>query len=98
MMTDAQFGILIGVITSSMAGLVTVIKWSVTQLTKALDGNTKAHLDSVRAMTEMSTKLDFVYKATGRVQDFIKEEISGVHEVAEEKPLKIRVKTSPGER
>lgn len=95
-MTDAQFTILIATITSGMGGLVAVIKWSVTQLTKALDGNTKAHLESVRAMTEMSTKLDFVYRATGKVEDFIKEEISAVHGI-EDKP-KIRAKSSPGER
>jgi len=42
----------------------------------------------------MSTKLDFVYRATGKVEDFIKEEISAVHE---DRP-KTRMKSSPGER
>lgn len=96
-MTDAQFNVLIGVIAAGLGGLATVIKWSVSILTKSLDTNTQAHLESVKVMTAMSTKLDFVYQATGKVDQFIKEEISGVHDTDDVRRLS-RAKTNPGER
>lgn len=110
-MTDAQFGVLISTLVAFGGGLVGVIKWSVSRLTSALDNNTKAHLDSVKAMTEMSTKLDFVYRATGKVEDFIKEEISQNYDVPPDTipppeprhrrmitPRFVRPKTEPGEK
>ena len=107
-MTDAQFTILVSVIGAGLSGMVGVLKWAVTRLTKSLDTNTQAHLASVKAMTEMSTKLDFVYNATAKVEDFIKEEISGVHSVPDEvtpverkskgQYFQSRAKTNPGER
>jgi len=94
-MTDAQFNVLIAVIGAGLGGLATVIKWSVGVLTKSLDSNTQAHLKSVEEMTKMSTKLDFVYHGIGKVDEFIKEEKSGVHDV-EDVRRKIRPKTNPG--
>jgi hypothetical protein len=74
MMTDGQFGALLSVIGTIGASIVGIIKWSVTRLTAALDGNTAAHLKSVEAMTVMSTKLDFVYNASKDVKDFVHEQ------------------------
>ena len=96
-MEDWQFKILIGTITVGLGGIAAAIKWSVTTLTGSLDRNTAAHLESVKAMTVMSTKLDFVYNVTGKVEDFIKEERSGVHEVPVETSHK-RIKTNPPTR
>lgn len=106
-MNDTQFGILIATITAGLGGLVGVIKWSVGVLTTSLNLNTSAHLKSVEAMTVMSTKLDFVYQASGKVDDFLRDELSAAHGVAEEKhekakkmrtgPWPIRPKTDPGE-
>lgn len=79
-MTDVQFGALLAVLGTIGASIVGIIKWSVTRLTSALDGNTTAHLKSVEAMTVMSTKLDFVYNASREVKDFVVEERSGVHD------------------
>lgn len=92
-MTDAQFNILIATIAAGLGGLATVIKWSVGVLAKSLDANTKAHLDSVKTMTEVSTKMDFVYKATGRVDEFIREEASGVHDTNPREPRELREAT-----
>lgn len=109
-MTDAQFTILVSVIGSGLAGLIGIVKWAVTRLSSALDNNTAAHLKSVEEMTRMSTKLDFVYQATGRVDDFVREEISGAVSVEVpqddtpvDKPMRPpgryhkRFKSSPGE-
>lgn len=105
-MTDAQFGILIAAITGGLGSLAAVIRWSVSQLTKALDNNTQAHLSSVKAMTEMSTKLDFVYDATGKVDNFIRRETSDVYDTREMREITPRrgqyhhlrrPKTEPGE-
>lgn len=110
-MTDAQFGVLISTLLAFGGGLVGVIKWSVSRLTTALDSNTKAHLDSVKAMAEMSTKLDFVYRATGKVDDFIREEISQNYDVPPDTippqqelkhrritPRFVRPKSEPGDK
>ncbi len=87
-MDNAQFAALLSVLGVFGASLVGVIKWSVTRLTGALDGNTKAHLESVKAMTEMSTKLDFVYNQANAVREFVTEERSGVHDVPDESKKK----------
>lgn len=101
-MTDGQFNVLIAAIISGLGALAGVIRWSVTTLTKSLDANTTAHLKSVEAMTAMGVKLDFVYQATGRVDDFIKEERSGVVEVESpperKSQPKYRAKSEPGVR
>jgi len=83
LMSDGQFAALMTVLGGIGTSIVAIIKWSVTRLTVALDGNTAAHLKSVEAMTVMSTKLDFVYNASREVKDFVVEERSGVHEVTE---------------
>lgn len=88
-MTDIQFGALLTVLASIGASIVGIIKWSVTRLTTALDGNTSAHLKSVESMTVMSTKLDFVYQQVGAVKDFVVEERSGVHDA------EVHVKKTP---
>jgi len=90
-MSDGQFAALMTVLGAIGTSIVAIIKWSVTRLTVALDGNTSAHLRSVEAMTIMSTKLDFVYNASRDVRDFVTEERSGVHEVPEE----VRQKKTP---
>lgn len=110
-MTDAQFGVLISTLLAFGGGLVGVIKWSVSRLTTALDNNTKAHLDSVKSMTEMSTKLDFVYNATGRVDEFVREEISQNYDMPPDSippveipkhrritPRFVRPKSEPGDK
>lgn len=79
-MEDGQFAALLSVLGAIGASIVGIIKWSVTRLTMALDGNTAAHLKSVESMTVMSTKLDFVYHQVGAVKDFVVEERSGVHD------------------
>lgn len=79
-MTDGQLAALLSVLSAIGASLVAVVKWSVTRLTTALDSNTNAHLESVKKMTEVSTKMDFVYQASRDVRDFVTEERSGVHD------------------
>jgi len=83
-MENWQFTILISAVTGGLGGLIKAITWSVKRLTAALDSNTQAHFDSVKAMTRMSTQLDFVYQATGRVDEFIKEETSKNYEINED--------------
>lgn len=83
-MTDAQFAILVSVVGGGLTGLIGMLRWAVNRLSGALDGNTAAHLKNAEAMAAMSTKLDFVYQATGKVEDFIKEEISGVTVAADD--------------
>jgi len=79
-MTDGQLAALLSVLSAIGASIVAVLKWAVGRLTNALDTNTKAHLDSVAKLTEVSTKMDFVYSASREVKDFVTEERSGVHE------------------
>lgn len=79
-MSDGQFAALLSVLATIGASIVGILKWAVTRLTTALDENTKAHLNSVTKLTEVSTKMDFVYNASREVRDFVTEERSGVHE------------------
>lgn len=77
-MDNSQFAALLSAVTVGLGAIAGVIRWSVSTLAKALDRNTDAHLESVKSMTVMATKLDFVLQVTGKVDDFIKEETSKV--------------------
>jgi len=92
-MTDGQLAALLSVLSAIGASIVAILKWSVTRLTAALDTNTQAHLKSVEKMTEVSTKMDFVYEASREVKDFVTEERSGVHEAPT--PVEIRPRKHP---
>ena len=94
-MTDTQFGALMAAITGFAASLVATLRWAVNRLTKALDTNSESHLKSAEAMAVMSTKLDFVYGATAKVQEFVQEERSGVHDAAYEESAPVQI---PGKR
>jgi hypothetical protein len=98
MMSDAQFATLISVIGVGLSLIGAAIKWAVGRLVASLDKNTEAHLTNAKAMTEMSTKLDFVYNATGKVDQFMREEVSAVHDAADETPRMKRERTPVGRR
>lgn len=66
-MSDAQFGILIATLGTFLSGLIGMLKWSATRITKAIDDNTTSNLRDADAkvklaeqMAVLSTKIDGV--------------------------------------
>lgn len=87
MMENWQLGAMATAIVGGLGAIAKVIQWAAKRfflildnntktLSESLDRNTSAHLESVKEMSRMSAKLDYIYQATGRVDEFIKEETS----------------------
>lgn len=88
-MTDNQFYALLTVLGTGLAGIGAAIRFSVGRVVKALDLNSTAMLDNTKSNAILSTKIDTITtyvqgrsRVSSDVKEFIREEISGVHEAA----------------
>lgn len=88
-MSDAQFGVLIALLSSLGAAIIGMGKWAVTQITDVVKDNSKSHREAAEAhkhsaekFAELSTKVQFAFDASQKVNDKLVEESSGVHHAA----------------
>lgn len=88
-MTDTQFYVLITVLGTGLAGVGAAIRFSVNRVVKALDLNSTAMLDNTKSNAILTTKIETIAgyvqgrsRVSSEVKEFIREEISGVHEAA----------------
>lgn len=102
-MSDNQFYVLITVIGTGLAAIGAAIRFSVGIITKALNTNSEAMLRNTESNAVLATHIQIVTgyvtsrsKLPSDVKDFIREEISGVHDsIPEDPPSRPRVKTDP---
>jgi hypothetical protein len=79
-MTEVQFGLLLGAISGLGALLVGALRWAVNRVTKSNDDGTAAIIANTASNAVLVTKIDGLARAMERLDDFVKEEISGVHD------------------
>lgn len=75
-MTDAQLGVLI----AALGALGGVIRWAVNRITKSNDDGTAALVANTAQLAAFIVKIDNFGRQIERLDDFVKEEISGVHD------------------
>src|SRR5277367_3728524 len=88
-MTDTQFYVLITVLGTGLAGIGAAIRFSVSRVVKALDGNSAAMLENTKSNAVLSTKIDAIAgyvqrdrsRVPSNVKEFVREEISATHDV-----------------
>jgi hypothetical protein len=55
------------------------LRWAVNRVTASNDAGTKAIIDNTASNAVLVTKIDGLSRAIERLDDFVKEEVSGVH-------------------
>jgi hypothetical protein len=89
--SDAQLTIILGAIATLGGSLVAALRWAVQRVTKSNDDGTFALVENTKSNATLITKLDGLSRAIERLDDFVKEEISGIHDG----PPKPRARTAP---
>ncbi len=79
-MSDAQLGLLIAAITGLGGLLVSALRWAVNRVTASNDAGTTAILANTASNATLVVKIDHLSRSIERLDDFVKEEISGVHD------------------
>lgn len=72
-MSDAQLTALLGCLSSAVALLVGVLRWSVIRITKALDDNTASHREDAAAKVILAEKMAVLATKIDSVSDFVEE-------------------------
>jgi hypothetical protein len=78
-MSDAQFTLLMGAMAALGTSLVAALRWAVHRVTASNDQGTAALIANTASNAVLVTKLDHLAHAILRLDDFVKEEVSGVH-------------------
>ena len=60
---ETQFYVLVSAIVAGLGGIASVIRWSVTRIVKALDGNSTHMLENTKTIASFTTKLDMLHAA-----------------------------------
>lgn len=88
-MSDAQLGLIIAAIGAFGSLLAGTLRWAVNRITKSNDEGTAALIANTASNAILITKIDSLARQMERLDDFVKEEISGVHD-GPPKPLRPR--------
>ncbi len=79
-MSDAQLAMVLSAIGVLGGSLIAALRWAVQRVTKSNDDGTAALIDNTRSNAVLVTKLDSLSSAILRLDDFVKEETSGVYD------------------
>jgi hypothetical protein len=79
-MTDAQLGLVLAAIATLGGSLIAALKWAVNRVTKSNDDGTSALLANTASNATLIATLSNLARQIERLDDFVKEEISGVHD------------------
>jgi hypothetical protein len=103
-MTDNQFYILITVIGAGLAGIGAAIRFSVGRVIHAMDNTSAALVENTKSNAILSTKIDTVStfvqgrsRVSSEVKEFIREEISGVHDAITQSEIDADDRKTPRE-
>ncbi len=81
-MTDAQLTLILGAIAALGGSLIGALRWAVNRVTASNDAGTSALIANTASNAVLVVKLDHLSRSVERLDDFVKEEISGVHTAA----------------
>jgi hypothetical protein len=77
--TDAQLSIILAAIATLGGSLVAALRWAVNRVTTSNDAGTAALIANTASNAVLVVKLDHLARSIERVDDFVKEETSGVY-------------------
>jgi hypothetical protein len=78
-MTEKEWGLLLAVVTALGGSLIGALKWAVNRVTKSNDDGTAALVANTASNAVLVTKIDALARSIERLDDFVKEEVSGVY-------------------
>ncbi len=78
-MTDAQLTLILAAIATLGGSLIAALRWAVNRVTKSNDDGTAAIIANTASNATLIVKLDHLSQSILRLDDFVKEEISGVY-------------------
>lgn len=79
-MSDAQITAIITAIVGLGGLLVSALRWAVNRVTASNDAGTTAIIANTASNATLVTKIDGLSRSIERLDDFVKDEISGVHD------------------
>lgn len=79
-MTDAQLGLIISAIAAFGTLLAGTLRWAVNRITVSNDAGTAALLANTASNATLVAEVRNLSRQIERLDDFVKEEISGVHD------------------
>jgi hypothetical protein len=79
-LTDAQLGLILAAIATLGGSLIAALKWAVNRVTKSNDDGTAALLANTASNATLIATLSNLARQIERLDDFVKEEVSGVYE------------------
>jgi len=79
-MDDTQLAMILAAISSLGALLVGALRWAVIRVTKSNDDGTAAIVANTASNSVLVTKIDGLARSIERLDDFVKEEIGGIHD------------------
>ncbi len=81
-MTDSQLGLILAAIATLAGSLIAALKWAVNRVTKSNDDGTSALIANTASNATLIATLSNLARQIERLDDFVKEEVSGVYESA----------------
>jgi hypothetical protein len=95
--TDAQLSLMLAAIATLGGSLVAALRWAVNRVTASNDEGTKALIANTASNAVLNTKIDSLARSIERLDDFVKEEVSGVYSTAPQPPKQpLRSRTPVG--
>lgn len=79
-MTDAQLAAVLAAIAALAGSLIAALKWAVHRVTKSNDDGTAALIANTASNATLIAEVRTLARQIERLDDFVKEEISGVHD------------------
>jgi hypothetical protein len=79
-MSDAQLTLILSAIGVLGGSLITALRWAVNRVTSSNDAGTTALIANTASNAVLIVKLEHLAQSILRLDDFVKEEISGVHD------------------
>ncbi len=79
-MSDAQLALIIAAIGALGGSLIAALKWAVNRVTKSNDDGTAAIIANTSSNATLIATLSNLARQIERLDDFVKEEVSGVYD------------------
>ena len=88
-MTDAQLTLILAAIGTLGGSLIAALRWAVNRVTKSNDDGTSALLANTASNATLIASVQNLARQIERLDDFVKEEISGIHDGPPKPPSRI---------
>jgi hypothetical protein len=93
--SDAQLSFILAAIAALGGSLVAALRWAVNRVTASNDAGTSALVANTASNAVLVVKLDHLARSVERLDDFVKEEISGVYSSPPQPQQPKRTRTPP---